>query len=116
MNSLTEKVDVYSLGNIFFRLICGHEPWNKLEIGGRPSSHEISNKVRHGILPEIPDEVKNSENKEVQVILRAMLRCYTFDPAVRPSAREITKYLDKQYTVLSQDHIVQPTIPVKRIK
>ena len=27
---LTEKVDIFSLGHIFFRIICGHEPWNKV--------------------------------------------------------------------------------------
>lgn len=91
---------MYSLGNIFFRLICGHEPWNKLEIGGKPSAHQISDKVRHGILPYIPDEVKRSENPEVQVLFEAMLRCYTYDPEIRPSAREVANYLEQQYQEL----------------
>jgi serine/threonine protein kinase len=91
---------VYSLGNILFRLICGHEPWNKLEIGGKPSAHEISEKVRKGILPHIPEEVWKSDDSEVQIILEAMLRCYTFDPGLRPSARQIANYLDQQYQLL----------------
>ena len=49
--SLDEKVDVFSLGHIFFRMICGHEPYNKLEVGGRPSSSAVREKVKAGQLP-----------------------------------------------------------------
>lgn len=51
---LTEKVDVFSLGHILYRLICGHEPWHKLEPGGRPPKDVITQKVANGILPYIP--------------------------------------------------------------
>jgi serine/threonine protein kinase len=91
---LTEKVDVFSMGHIFFRLICGHEPWNKLEPGGKPSKDDINRKVQTGVLPFIPDHVRNSENPEVIAIRDAMLACYTFDPLERPSARDIVKSLE----------------------
>ena len=90
---LTEKVDVFSLGHIFFRLICAHEPWNKLEPGGRPSKEEVSEKVIKGVLPFIPDEVKTSLDPEVVAIRDAMLKCYTYDPEKRPSARDIADAL-----------------------
>lgn len=83
------------MGHIFFRLICGHEPWNKLEPGGRPSKEEINTRVKQGGLPFIPDKVRNSENPEVIAIRDAMLSCYTYDPAQRPSAREISTQLSK---------------------
>lgn len=91
--NLTEKVDVFSLGHIFFRLICGHEPWHKLEPDGMPSKDVLNEKVRQGILPTIPDEVMNSTDAEVTAILHAMMRCYTYDPVSRPSAREIATSL-----------------------
>jgi len=91
---LTEKVDVFSMGHIFFRLICGHEPWNKLEIGGKPSKEEIHEKVQRGILPFIPDHVLNTLNPEVAAIRQAMLQCYTFNPVERPSARAIANELE----------------------
>jgi hypothetical protein len=81
-------------------LICGHEPWNKLEVGGKPSANEVSEKLSQGILPRIPDGVLKTDNKEVRVILEAMLRCYTFEPALRPSARDIANFLSEQYTNL----------------
>uniref|UniRef100_A0A7S1D763 Protein kinase domain-containing protein n=1 Tax=Cyclophora tenuis TaxID=216820 RepID=A0A7S1D763_CYCTE len=92
--NLTEKVDVFSMGHIFFRLICGHEPWNKLEPGGRPSKEEVNEKVQRGELPFIPDHIRHTDNEEVAVIRDAMLRCYAFDPTQRPSARDIANSLE----------------------
>lgn len=89
------------MGHIFFRLICGHEPWNKLEPGGKPSKDDIDKKVQKGVLPFIPDHVKNSENPEVIAIRDAMLACYTFDPEKRPGARDIVKFLDTALTALT---------------
>lgn len=91
--NLTEKVDVFSLGHIFFRLICGHEPWHKLEVGGMPAKDILNEKVKQGILPTIPDDVMYSSDAEIVSIRDAMLRCYTYDPVNRPSAREIANSL-----------------------
>lgn len=91
--NLTEKVDVFSLGHIFFRLICGHEPWHKLEPGGMPPKSMLNEKVKHGNLPTIPNEIMKSTDPEVVAIREAMLRCYTYDPSLRPSAREIAASL-----------------------
>ena len=82
------------MGHIFFRLICGHEPWNKLEPGGKPSKDDINAKVQKGLLPTIPDSVMKSQDAEVAAIRDAMLQCYSVDPTKRPSAREITEKLD----------------------
>ena len=97
---LTEKVDIFSLGHIFFRLICGHEPWNKLEPGGRPSKEAVNEKVQRGVLPFIPDHVRDSNDPEVTAIRDVMLNCYNFDPSKRPSARDIAKTFDKTLNVL----------------
>jgi len=118
---LTEKVDVFSMGHIFFRLICGHEPWNKLEIGGKPSKEEIHEKVQRGVLPVIPDDVMNTDNAEIAVIRDVMLQCYTFDPTERPSARSIAIELDDALIKLSaelaaEDRHTKPKTQVGRHK
>ena len=100
--NLTEKVDVFSMGHIFFRLVCGHEPWNKLEPGGKPLKEDINEKVKKGVHPFIPDHVTNSENPEVIAIRDAMMDCYTFDPVKRPSARSIANRLDEVLKNLSK--------------
>lgn len=99
--TLTEKVDVFSLGHIFFRLICGHEPWHKLEPGGMPSKEVLNQKVQNGILPTIPTSVMESTDPEVIAIRKAMLDCYTYEPADRPSAREIAESLASTLSELS---------------
>jgi Protein kinase domain len=101
-NTLTEKVDVFSLGHIFFRLICGHEPWHKLEPNGMPSKHELNEKVKNGILPTIPNTVLKSKDPEVIAIRDAMLECYQYNPADRPSARSIVQALQSTLTRLEK--------------
>ncbi len=113
---LTEKVDVFSLGHIFFRLICGHEPWNKLEPGGKPSKAEIDEKVQRGDLPFIPDHVLNSDDPEVVAIREVMLKCYTFDPKERPSARYIANVLERVYKNLKHNYSRNPPKEKKKEK
>jgi serine/threonine protein kinase len=90
---LTEKVDIFSMGHIFFRLICGHEPWNKLEPHGKPSKTEVNEKVKRGILPTVPQEIMHTQDPELAAIRDAMLGCYVFDPTKRPSARDTANSL-----------------------
>lgn len=92
---LTEKVDVYSMGNIFFRLICRHEPWNHYEKGGKPPKEEITAKVQAGILPVIPDFILESTDFATVAIREAMFKAYTTDPKLRPSARSISNDLNR---------------------
>lgn len=88
------------MGHIFFRLICGHEPWNKLEPGGRPTKEEVSIKVQRGDLPFVPEDIRNTDDAEVAAIRDAMLSCYTFDPVKRPSARTVANALDQALEAL----------------
>mmetsp|Transcript_7673 Transcript_7673/g.20763 ORF Transcript_7673/g.20763 Transcript_7673/m.20763 type:complete len:257 (+) Transcript_7673:65-835(+) len=97
---LTEKVDIFSMGHIFFRLICGHQPWNKLEPGGKPEKEEINDKVQRGVLPFIPEDIVNSQEAEVIAIRDVMLQCYSFHPKERPTARQIANTLDKALEAL----------------
>ena len=95
------------MGHIFFRLICGHEPWNKLEPGGRPTKDEVNAKVQKGVLPHIPEEVMNTSNEEEMAIRDAMLSCYTFDPSKRSSAREIANKLQSALDRLSSKSSIE---------
>jgi len=101
--NLTEKVDVFSMGHILFRLICGHEPWNKLEPGGKPSKAELNDNVMKGKLPTIPQDVLESVDPEIVAIREAMMQCYTYDPVKRPSARQIALSLQKTLTSLESE-------------
>lgn len=106
--TLTEKVDVFSMAHIFFRLICGHEPWNKLEDGEKPTKEEIHEKVKKGILPRIPDDVLTSTDKEISAIRDAMIACYAFDPKERPTARQISSILQDTLEELEKEAGLEP--------
>ena len=110
---LTEKVDVFSLGHILFRLICLHEPWHKLEKGyvkGEEIQKDVvSEKVRKGEMPAMPKEVLETDDIEVLWIRHAMMAAYTYEPAKRPSAREIADFLDRGLADLSKlTHLRRP--------
>jgi serine/threonine protein kinase len=99
---LTEKVDVYSMGNIFFRLICKHVPWRSFERGHSPSVPEINGKVQLGIHPVIPRFVRESTDFATVAIREAMLAAYTSDPKKRPSARSIANDLKNAQKKISE--------------
>lgn len=90
---LDEKVDVFSMGHIFFRLICGKSPWGKLD--NNPTKEEIHASVLQGKLPHIPSKVTKSDNPIIIAIREAMMKAYTNDPKERPSARSIANGLIK---------------------
>ena len=46
----SEKIDVYSMGNVFYSLLTGQWPFEKL-----PKSSKAAHLVKHGHRPEIPD-------------------------------------------------------------
>jgi len=106
---LNEKVDVYSLGNVFFRMICLHEPWHRLEpgykLGDDIRKDYINERVKKGVLPTIPKEILNTKDVEVRIIKEAMIACYTSDPDKRPSARVIANFLDQGIAELSKHDI-----------
>ncbi|KAL7547737.1 hypothetical protein ACHAWF_011025, partial [Thalassiosira exigua] len=109
----TEKVDVFSLGHIFFRLICRHEPWHKLEPGYKKGetirTDSVNERVKRGVLPQIPEKVLHTGDAEVAMIREAMLMCYTYDPEKSPSARSIASFLDQGLAVLSKHaHLRKP--------
>ena len=106
---LTEKVDVYSLGNIFFRLICGHEPWNSFEENGKkPPDDEITEMIGRGDMPLAPNKILTSDDPELEIIREVIHKCYTFDPAERPSARKVAVALDRALQKLKQEYGDQP--------
>jgi hypothetical protein len=79
-----------------------------LEPGGRPTKAEINEKVQRGELPFIPDHVRNSDNPEIIAIRDIMLKCYTFDPTERPSARYIADTLDGKLNDLKREYSSNP--------
>lgn len=94
-----EKIDIYALGNVFYRMAVGGSPWK------RPNAERVENseklviaklKQSNGTMPTVPDAVwKNAEHDlALATLLEAMTQCYRFLPADRPNATALLQLLD----------------------
>jgi hypothetical protein len=93
---LTEKVDIYALGNVMYRFAVGHSPWK------RPDGHSLSPeekrdianlKITQGKLPHVPSEIRHLKEPATRALLSVMHKCYRRRPELRPSAKQIVKQL-----------------------
>lgn len=87
---LTEKVDIYSLGNTLYVLLTGTEP------RGKENKHQrhkrVSNEVARGYLPSFGD-YEASSNPSTVAIREAIAACWEKDPRKRPTAEAIAQGL-----------------------
>ncbi len=100
---LSEKVDVYSLGNTLYYLLTGLEPHGKEDKKSRLKG--VSNLVARGDKSIFPDEYANSVDKAVEAIRKAIRLCWELDPNHRPSAFEVAEGLSAALVELKQTPI-----------
>ena len=92
---VSEKIDIYSLGNILFQVMTKHQPWTWLEPGERPSEAEVAVRKMKGGMPYIPPEFRNSTDLAVQALYEAIRVCYKHDPEKRPTAFQLAQGLTR---------------------
>jgi serine/threonine protein kinase len=107
---LSEKIDVYALGNIFFRIIAGHDPWKEYKVDGRISSEDQDNIARHkrvdGEIPDFLDPAMvDTSIPEIKAIYDVMFKCFQKLPNDRPTAIEIERELSQAYTILAKQSL-----------
>ncbi len=107
---LSEKIDVYALGNIFFRIIAGHDPWKEYKIDGRISSedqNDIAKRKRfNGDLPKFLDpDVVDTSIPATKAIYDVMMKCFQKLPKDRPTAVEIQSELSQAYISLTKHNL-----------
>lgn len=101
-NNLNEKVDVYALCNVLYRIMTGRAPRGK----SIPSRiEEIRREVKKGLPPRLPSKYIDTKDGALVAIRRAMERCYQKQPEDRASAREIANYLAEKYEYMADDEI-----------
>jgi serine/threonine protein kinase len=95
---VTEKIDMYALGNVLYRLVVGASPWKAPGAQKLSAEEKMSvarRKREHGETPPIPPEVLDAAHKDraVRIMLEAMRQTYRFRPEDRPTAQEVVDLL-----------------------
>ena len=105
---LTEKVDIYGLGNLLFRFATGSVPWTEFASSVDVSlTREQKQKIAYlksvnGATPSVPKEILESDDPYIKVILEAMKLCYKFNPHERPTARGLVRFMEMSLEELEE--------------
>ena len=86
----TEKIDVYSMGNIFWVLLHGMYPFEKI------SRKATKRAVSKGQRPVFEASLMTSDDTHIQALIKATKMCWAQDPEKRASAREVQHFLEAQ--------------------
>ena len=86
----TEKVDIYSLGNVFYTILTDEIPFDDV------SSQQAVKDIKNGIRAKIPPRLSTSEDP-VDIALRTVVeQTWRQEPESRPRARALADYLAKE--------------------
>lgn len=97
----TEKIDVYSMGNVFYAILSGLMPFEGIK------AEKANKQVMEGKRPKIPSEVKESEDIAIQAILAATKKCWIQDPKERPPASEIRDELKSVMERIKKENVTK---------
>jgi serine/threonine protein kinase len=84
----TEKVDVYSLGNMLFMLLT-----NETRLFDNDSTDTAMNKVKSGERPFVSRAIRQSQDPIDQALLKAMSMCHLQDIKERATALQVANFL-----------------------
>mmetsp|Transcript_1143 Transcript_1143/g.2697 ORF Transcript_1143/g.2697 Transcript_1143/m.2697 type:complete len:561 (+) Transcript_1143:16-1698(+) len=87
----TEKIDVYSLGNVMYGLLTGLYPFDDMS-----DDEGVQKKIIGGERPPVPEDVFNSQEPFTLALTKAMEMCWRHNPRKRASAREVQHFLEEQ--------------------
>jgi len=87
-NEVYEGVDVYSLGNQFYKLLMNDAKHKGLSTSGCLKA------IREGDIPILPDSYEQSTDPIDIALIHVMKRSLQFDPKERASALELANYLE----------------------
>lgn len=83
----TEKIDIYSMGNVFFYLLTKVWPFQHLD------SSDAQKEIIEGKRPKLSNKLKASKDESKIALIKALKMCWVHDPKKRATAREIQKKL-----------------------
>ncbi|KAL7560677.1 hypothetical protein ACA910_001359 [Epithemia clementina (nom. ined.)] len=82
----TEKVDIFSLGNVFYMFLSRTWPFEDI------SDTKAAEILGKGGRPKLPSSIRHSKNPIHRILLEAMLMCHKQNPQERATAREVEAF------------------------
>eukprot|EP00956_Cyclotella_meneghiniana_P013080 scaffold18741_cov60-Cyclotella_meneghiniana.AAC.1 len=93
---LSEKLDVYSAGNILYGIITGERPWDN------ERGKHIKASIQRGDRPEVDEAIRNDVGSVDWELTKLLDRVYEGDPEKRASAKEVVRELENLLEKLLQ--------------
>ena len=87
----SEKIDVYSMGNIFYTLLT--DSWPFEELYDEEGTQAVREAVRAGDRPSLTEELRNSTDPRIVALIRAMEMCHIHDWRHRVTSKEVADFL-----------------------
>lgn len=88
----TEKIDVYSLGNVFYVLLTKLYPFEDLD----ESSEDVQKKIMKRSRPHIGHKFNESDDPFTQALIKTINMCWVHDPIERASSLEVQQFLQSE--------------------
>ncbi|CAB9497556.1 Putative serine/threonine-protein kinase/receptor [Seminavis robusta] len=86
----SEKVDIYSLGNVFYSIMMKEYPYEDI------SKKKAQKLIMDGKPPPIHANFTNSTDPFTRALVKATYMCWTLDPEKRATAREVEHFIDSE--------------------
>mmetsp|Transcript_22465 Transcript_22465/g.48795 ORF Transcript_22465/g.48795 Transcript_22465/m.48795 type:complete len:519 (+) Transcript_22465:253-1809(+) len=91
----TEKIDVYSMGNIFYSLLMNEDPFEKeYDRGG---SSRVRRIVKRGDRPTLGRAITKSSDPIEKALIKAMSMCHVHDWRERANSEEVSDFLSLEW-------------------
>jgi hypothetical protein len=97
---LTEKIDIYSFGNILNFILTGKEPYKSPK---RLNHEEIKQHIKDGIPSIIKDQYLESRDFGIQTLVELIHKCLQYNPDDRPTALQIEQVLSEVMLLIKEN-------------
>lgn len=93
----TEKIDVYSMGNIFYSILTDLDPWEDED------TEDAQKAIMKGDRPWVTSSIKDSKDAAIVAMRKMMHKCWEHKPEDRPRARYVADYLSKKLSQVDRE-------------
>jgi len=93
----TEKVDCYSMGNVFYSLLTEYWPFEGMD------EKEAQQEIMDGERPPIDHNIRNSSDPIDAAFIKAISMCWRQNPEKRATAKEVKHFLAEQIKSIEND-------------